>query len=278
MIVVDTDSLLYRAAAAAAAGCKTEEEIMNNAGLARYYLKEALVAITNYFKDEPYKLYVSSSKPTFRYKAAKTMPYKGNRKPRPVLYNACREYLLMYWNPTEIEGIEVDDHMGICGYYGVQNNYRVIMADYDKDTDQVPGYHFDIGRYTVYYVTEEIGMRNFYFQMLQGDKGCDNVPGLLGFVRPEVKNWKAQQKALAKYLPHVMDLPKGKIDHKLVVTMIRQCRTYDDYEDTLRIIYGTLSDDPKFEKYEERYNEMKELLYILRTQEEAEKMRIKYNV
>lgn len=227
--------------------------VKESAGLARYYCKEKFRAIFEFWPDEPYKVVITSKdKSNFRFKAAKTLPYKGNRKPKPELYHEVRNYIIKAWGAIEIFGMEADDAIGIACYHGFVNNLRIIGCDNDKDTDMVPGHHFNTDNYAWYYVTPELAMRNFYRQMLTGDLGCDNIPGL--------KYW----------------MPKRTMGPKTVEQLISVCRTKEDYEKMLKEQYIKLTEDKECKLYQERYDEVKELLYILRTPEERKEKELKY--
>jgi 5'-3' exonuclease len=49
----------------------------------------------------------------------------------------------------------------------------------DKDLDMLRGWHYNFVKQELYYVKEEDGIRNFYTQILTGDR-VDNIPGLKG--------------------------------------------------------------------------------------------------
>jgi len=60
-----------------------------------------------------YKAYLTG-KGNFREDVATILPYKGNRKaPKPVHYQAIRDYLVAYWDAEIIEGMEADDMLSI---------------------------------------------------------------------------------------------------------------------------------------------------------------------
>jgi hypothetical protein len=113
----------------------------------------------------------------FREQLAVTAPYKGNRTGnKPKHYAAIREYLQDTWGFQLIEGQEADDEMAIQAT--IQGSQSVICT-IDKDLDQVEGWHYNFVKRTLYYVDELQGLRNFYCQVLTGDR-IDNVIGLRG--------------------------------------------------------------------------------------------------
>jgi 5'-3' exonuclease len=49
----------------------------------------------------------------------------------------------------------------------------------DKDLDMIRGWHYNFVKEQLYYVTEKEAIKNFYTQILTGDR-VDNIPGLKG--------------------------------------------------------------------------------------------------
>lgn len=133
----------------------------------------------------------SNDKSNYRFKVAKTLPYKGNRKaPKPRHYQAIRDYLTGYWNAYEVTGIEADDELGILQ---CNSEEETIICSIDKDLDMIPGLHYNINDKTIYGTSDEDdlllsnnnrklsggGIKWFYAQMLLGDN-ADNIPGIPG--------------------------------------------------------------------------------------------------
>ena len=97
-------------------------------------IKEAVSADT-------YKIYLGSKDVKhFRYKVAKTLEYKANRKDvkRPEYEQDIRDYLVRYHGAIIVEGVEVDDALGI------EQKEDTIICSNDKDLDMIPGWHYDI--------------------------------------------------------------------------------------------------------------------------------------
>lgn len=121
----------------------------------------------------------------FRKEIAVTEPYKGNRKqPRPVHYQALREYLVDTWNCYMIEGEEADDAIGIKAYSMDVESYTICSID--KDLDMIRGQHYNFVKDVFYDVTEEEAIFNFYKQILTGDR-VDNIIGLKGIGEVKAK-------------------------------------------------------------------------------------------
>lgn len=130
----------------------------------------------------------SSDKSNFRYELATIKPYKGNRtQPKPVHYEAAREFLQRRWNAQVIYGEEADDKLAQFQYDCVQRLYSgdaeqhdvTCIATVDKDLDMVPGWHYNYTTKQRYWVTQDEALRSFYHQLLVGDN-VDNIQGVKG--------------------------------------------------------------------------------------------------
>lgn len=164
--LIDADVIVYRVAFASE---EEEEDIC----LAR--AKELIFEIVyTELNCDDYKAYITG-RGNFREVVATTAPYKGNRKDfqRPKHYHALREYLQRL-GAELVEGQEADDAIAIKAQEG---HYWIVSID--KDFDQVPGWHYNFVKKEKYYVTEEEGLRNFYTQILTGDR-VDNIIGIKG--------------------------------------------------------------------------------------------------
>ena len=119
-----------------------------------------------------------TGKDNYRHDIAKTQPYKGNRKdaPRPVHLHSLREYLITAWDFRVADGQEADDAIGIHATLTRDNS---IIVSIDKDLDMIPGHHYNPVKKDHYYVNDKEAIKDFYRQLLTGDK-VDNVQGLRG--------------------------------------------------------------------------------------------------
>lgn len=164
--LIDADVIVYRVAFASE---EEEEDIC----LAR--AKDLIFEIVyTELNCDDYKAYITG-KGNFREVVATTAPYKGNRKDfqRPKHYDALRTYLQRL-GAELVEGQEADDAIAIKAQEGP---YWIVSID--KDFDQVPGWHYNFVKKEKYYITEEEGLRNFYTQILTGDR-VDNIIGIKG--------------------------------------------------------------------------------------------------
>lgn len=137
--------------------------------------------------------------------------YKAHRAatPKPVHYQACRDYIMAQYTTDLAIGEEADDRLGI----DLTSGRIQCIASLDKDLDMIPGAHYNwvkASKYkkntlqdlsalyggvepvpgvlarlntqedTGYYIISPIeGLRNFYKQFLTGD-AADNIPGIKG--------------------------------------------------------------------------------------------------
>ena len=81
------------------------------------------------------------------------------------------------WGFELIEGQEADDAIGIA-VYDLPEDRSCVMS-VDKDLNMLRGWHYNFNKKDLYYVTEQEAIRNFYLQILTGDR-VDNIPGLVG--------------------------------------------------------------------------------------------------
>jgi hypothetical protein len=135
----------------------------------------------------------SNDEKLFRLQIAKTLPYKANRPDKPYHYDAIRNYLLEETVCEMVEGIESDDALGI---YQREDS---VICSIDKDLLQIPGHHFNFVKNEFKTITEVEGWRNFYKQVLTGDR-ADNIPGLFRVGDKMANKWlKAHESPSAMY-------------------------------------------------------------------------------
>jgi hypothetical protein len=122
-------------------------------------------------------LYITG-KGNFRNEIAVTAPYKGNRKDmkKPIHYDVIRAHLLDM-GAHLIQGMEADDAIAIKATELGHDNFVIVSID--KDLDQIPGHHYNFVKGEMYEVSEEEGLKNFYKQILTGDR-VDNIIGIKG--------------------------------------------------------------------------------------------------
>lgn len=141
-------------------------------------LKVVLWTLNNMISDmiintgvKRYKLFIHG-KGNFRKKICPD--YKANRiNEKPIYFWECREHLVNYWKAKCVNEIEVDDMVSIL------QDHNSIIAGIDKDLLQIPGMHYNYRNREFIEISEEMGVLNFYSQVLTGDIS-DNIRGVYG--------------------------------------------------------------------------------------------------
>lgn len=170
---------------------------------------------------------VLSGEDNFRERIATIQKYKGNRdgSEKPAHWKMLREWLIDKPYTIVSEDEEADDVLSkamMDGHVG---------CTIDKDLDNTPGFHYNFNKKTLYTITEAEGMRNFYTQMLTGDK-ADNIPGIKG------------------------------IGPKKAEKLLADCETPHNYED---VIYDVYCHSGVYEDVKEAMTEVGRLLWMRRT-------------
>jgi hypothetical protein len=154
------------------------EPVENALATVKHMIRDCVFQAREHFglkaEDVKYTCFLSGPG-NFREGIATVKPYKGNRKAdhKPHHYSAIRNYLQEVHDAEVIEGREADDAVAIIQY---QQPGKTCICTFDKDLDQVPGWHYDYAKFTFYYTDEAEGQALFYSQVLSGD-ATDNIPG-----------------------------------------------------------------------------------------------------
>jgi hypothetical protein len=116
----------------------------------------------------------------YRLDDAVTYQYKGNRAgaDRPKWYTKIREYLQTAWRCQVMQGIEADDALAIAHKYFRDNGIKSVLCSLDKDLRQSPGWHYNWNRELLDYVDDDKAEGYLWQQVITGDLGTDNIPGL----------------------------------------------------------------------------------------------------
>lgn len=166
--LIDGDILVYRIGFAS----ENESESIAMARCSEFI--EDLILFNGFGE---YQGYLTGKK-NFRNEIAVTAPYKGNRKSaKPKHYQLLRDYMESAWSFTMIEDQEADDAIGIAAYEMEVGEYCICSID--KDLDMLRGDHYNFVKDERYFITEEEGIKNFYKQLLMGDR-VDNIVGIKG--------------------------------------------------------------------------------------------------
>ena len=166
--LIDGDILVYRI------GFASENETESIAVARCSEFIEDLILFNGFGE---YQGYLTGKK-NFRNEIAVTAPYKGNRKSaKPKHYQLLRDYMESAWAFTMIEDQEADDAIGIAAYEMEVGEYCICSID--KDLVMLRGDHYNFVKDERYFITEEEGIKNFYKQLLMGDR-VDNIIGIKG--------------------------------------------------------------------------------------------------
>jgi hypothetical protein len=116
----------------------------------------------------------------YRLEVAKTRPYKGNRAgaERPKWFPKSREYLQNGWKCQVMQGIEADDALTIAQAYFRSHGIKSVICSLDKDLLQEPGWHWNWNSGILQEVSYERAQRYLWEQVITGDLGTDNIPGI----------------------------------------------------------------------------------------------------
>lgn len=190
--LLDGDIVAYRVAAASE---DTDEEICI---LRCDKLVEDILYATS---ATDYKVFISG-KDNFR--KVLYPEYKANRKdkPLPKHLNLCKTYLIEHHNAIRAHGCEADDLLGI------NQTEDTVICSIDKDLLQVPGTHYNFVKSVFSEQTWLGGLRNFYQQLLQGDRS-DNIPGVAGIGEKKAQRYlegcETEQEMYETCLSHYPD-------------------------------------------------------------------------
>lgn len=177
--LLDLDIVGYRSAASCEPNkSKAEREPLEFAIARCDDLMRRILHETN---ASSYKGFISGPE-NFRYSIDPT--YKANRsdKERPAWLEPVREHLVVNWNAIVSDGIEADDNLGISQ---TMEYDETVICSIDKDLLQIPGMHYNFVTGVWSHITPLDGWRNFYTQLIMGDKS-DNIKGYDGLMRQKV--------------------------------------------------------------------------------------------
>lgn len=191
--LIDADPIVYRAGFAADSQIKKEYKEANPdatkeecqealatveySGIACYNADQMVEGIVARFKGEP-SIFLTGSG-NFREQIATILPYKGNRDPmhKPKYFKEIKHRLIDRWGARVINGMEADD--AVATEQWSHKDRSTVICTIDKDLDQVPGWHYNYVKETLYNVSLADANKFFFWQMLNGDSS-DNIPGIKG--------------------------------------------------------------------------------------------------
>lgn len=162
------------------------DDIVNHIDEGLKQIAYSVGAIKNLGLADNYLLCIGGEN-NFRYDVATTVPYKGERPDKPLMYQELREaFIAQYKRRVHIaENMEADDSLAIFATesqkeYLKTGKYKYLLAYVDKDINQVWGPHItpDKKEEGIQWIERFDAAKFFAEQMLKGDKGTDNIIGL----------------------------------------------------------------------------------------------------
>ena len=172
VLLLDADSIVYRVG-----------DAIDMQNLRRHDAERLLAnTIERYYEDTKCgtcEVYLGTDNSNYRLDIATMFKYKANRdnSRRPTFYAAIRRWLVNNYDAVLIEDQEAEDEVGIQAYS--YNDYtKFIVGAIDKDVRMISGNHYNYTTGKQDFVGKIDALRNFYVQLVTGDKSSDNIGGL----------------------------------------------------------------------------------------------------
>lgn len=199
-------------------------------------LEEALAGIDSRIQQmleiaeaEKYAGFLTSGR-CFRYEAAWTKPYKGNRKytSKPIIFPAIKEYLRQRWNFISVPELEADDLVSVY-----HDPLKTVICSPDKDVlYQNKGIHYNYGKSETILVDENQSLTFLWKQMLMGD----STDGIVGI--PKVGE-KTSEKWLEPLLP--TEMPTFVLNK--YIEFFGQAVGITKFAETFKLVYMLKTDE-----------------------------------
>lgn len=195
-VIIDSDPIIYRCGFSIEKRNKDTDMIeVEPVHHAYYNINSMFKKIMKLSKDGLYKAYLTGDGDKTNFRFSIFPQYKENRKDarRPTYYKELREFLITKYQAEVITGEEADDRCSIehCKLNNLgfdKEVYNSVVCSFDKDFNNVPGWHYNYVTDNLYYVDEIQALRNFYLQILTGDTS-DGIPRIQ-------KGWKKKKTEL----------------------------------------------------------------------------------
>lgn len=164
------------------------EEVIKNA---LEQIDYSVGRIKKHSQAEDYKLCIGGEG-NWRYDYATILPYKGQRKAKPLMFLEVKEAFIKKYKKKVIivDKMEVDDYLGIIGFKNYQNfvktkEWLYVLSFIDKDLKMIlsPHFNYDKPEDGISVTTPVDSARHFCSQILSGDKTTDNILGLPSLTR-----------------------------------------------------------------------------------------------
>jgi hypothetical protein len=180
LVLIDGDLIVYEAAFCVAG--KEKDGVYLNWYQVSKIVNTIVRGILMGSKATHHLGFLTEGHSNFRIKVATTLPYKGQRKTnteKPKFYDEIRDYLQNHFGFQMMRGVEADDALVIASEkFKGDPKVTTIIATKDKDLWQYPGYHYNMNTKKLMTISEGEAHRNLWRQVILGDMGTDNIPGL----------------------------------------------------------------------------------------------------
>jgi hypothetical protein len=180
LVLIDGDLIVYEAAFCVAA--KEKDGVYLNWYQVSKIVNTIVRGILMGSKATHHLGFLTEGHSNFRIKVATTLPYKGQRKTnteKPKFYDEIRDYLQNHFGFQTMRGVEADDALVIASeHFKGDPKVTTIIATKDKDLWQYPGHHYNMNTKKLIQISEGEAHRNLWRQVILGDMGTDNIPGL----------------------------------------------------------------------------------------------------
>lgn len=176
---IDGDLLAYPAAA------RLEKE--HDIKVVQQYLDEHVLAVADMFNLDDWTIFLSTA---YNFRRDVYPAYKANREEsqRPKWLAPCKEFLYTNWRAKAQKPYEADDLLGIA----ITAQPEALLISYDKDLNQIPGWHGDHRTGRIYYNDQVTADRCFLIQLVSGD-AVDNCPGIYRVGPKKAEAWYDEQ-------------------------------------------------------------------------------------
>lgn len=147
---------------------------------------------------EDYRLGVGGEG-NFRMDIAQQLPYKGERKDKPLLFAEVRDAICQKYQNKVFRSTneEIDDVMAQRGFenylhFRKTGEWKWVLGYVDKDLKQVisPYFNYTDTKPEITIPSEFDAAKHFVQQCLSGDLGTDNIPGLPNFSKDTKEKYK----------------------------------------------------------------------------------------
>jgi hypothetical protein len=273
--VVGLDADLFTYAAGFVLLKKEEEGNIISINDAHTILDTIIRKVLRGSKASHYLGYLTDSPKNFRIKRAVTVEYKGNRKvakeSKPIPFKKeMINYMIVHWGFQLVQGIEADDALTIAGEYFRDRDEQYILATKDKDLWQWDGEHYNMNTNSIMFIDKEQAHKNLWKQVITGDMGTDNIPGLSHAAKWEQPYFDSPKKRpLAEFL----------YGDKGVYSLLDSWIPEDFCKNAMELYlwnYGQWGDIDDEDYGIERFHEVFDLVYMLLEEPEGVTVKTKY--